>query len=814
MKKDNYSSSYNREILRIRKSSEVNSNAEIEWRYGGCHACMGIPCPVRAKIVDGRVVKVEGQKIPLLNGRLCAKGHAIVDQLYGHDRLKYPLRRVGRKGEGKFKKITWDEALSEIAKVLKNYRDEGHPEYVAMVFGCGSIGNIPMQIYFSKAYGTPNISHHHGDTCNGSGVAAAKITGVINNVFDYTNSKYILEVSHNPLGGGTAPVHFSIGTFNEAMRKGTKIVVVDPRLSETAAIPGAEWIPIKPGTDAAFFFGLIHILIEDKLYDKDFLLKYTNAPLLIQPDRYPVKDSEGNFLVWDSIIGNVRPLDEASEPALLGAFEVESKEGKNICKTAFQLLKERAAQYTPERVADITTIPTEKIMQIAREVGAAKPGVATSWRESRSCFYTNSVQTWRLIHLLAMLLGSYDVPGGVLFKELNNIRGFKMGSSGELPTIFPLAEPPVKPTKPIKAPSVEKETDLFKYPYPDAIPKFTRRAILDGVPYPIKVMIVYGNALLNSHTHTQEYRRALEKEDLFLVVIDIWPNDHVDYADIVLPDASSLNRLEFITDYWANNMKVIIPLLPVIEPMYDTRDISDILIDLAKKSGLEEYFDFTKEEWFNVQLKPLGIDMEYLKKHGVYYELIKPVYYRYPYKIKPNTPTRRLEIYSTLQPILELFMKTGDPHADPLPDHIPLNIGEPKAENEFYLLSAKCAILQKTTSQDNAYLMDEDIDGLGLTKLWINTDKASKLGIRDDDLVRIWSESTGAEGLVRAKVTEGIHPSAVFAFAGFGHKAKMMTVERGKEGINVNEFVPDHMELISGAAANEEALVKIERAGR
>ena len=814
MKKDNYSPSYNRKILRIRESSEVNSNAEIEWRYGGCHACMGSPCPVKVKIVDGRVVKVEGQKIPLLNGRLCAKGHAIIDQLYGHDRLKYPLRRVGKKGEGKFKKITWDEALSEIARVLKKYRDEGHPEYVAMVYGCGHIGNIPMQIYLSRVYGTPNISHHHGDTCNASGSAAARITGVPNLKNDYSNSKYVLVVSHNPLGGGTAPVHHSIETFNEAMRKGTKIVVVDPRLSETAAIPRAEWVPIKPGTDAAFFLGLINILIAEKLYDKDFLRKYTNAPILIKPSGHPLTDEKGNFLVWDEVTDDVRPLDETRKPVLLGAFDIETESGKIICKTAFQLLAERTTQYTSERVAEITTIPADKITQIAKEVGASKPAVAITWLQPRSCFYTNSVQTLRLLHILAMLLGSYDAPGGMIFKELDNIQSFKIGPSGDLPTIFQTADPPVKPTKPIAAPSIEKQTDPFRYPYPDAIPKFIRQAILEGVPYPIKAMIVYGNALLNSHTHIQNYRKALEKEDLFLVVIDIWPNDHVDYADIVLPDASSLERLEFITDMWANKMKVVAPLLPVIGPMYDTRDISDILIDLAEKLGLKEYFNFTKEEWFNAQLKPLGIDMEYLKKHGAYYELTKPVYYRYPYKIKPNTPTRRLEIYSTLQPILELFMKTGDPHADPLPDYIPLNIGEPKAENEFYLLSAKCAILQKTTSQDNAYLMEENIDGLGLTKLWINADKASKLGIKDDDLVRIWSEFTGAEGLVRAKVTEGIHPSAVFAFAGFGHKAKMMTVEKGKEGINVNEFVPDHMELISGAAANEEALVKIERAGR
>ena len=224
-----------------RRTSAISGNScapKIEWRYGGCHACMGSPCPVRVKIVDDRVVKVEGQKIPGLDGRLCAKGHALVDQLYSPDRLRYPMRRVGKKGEGNFERITWDEALTEIASVLKKYRDEGHPEYVHLVYGCGHIGNIPMYQYFSQVYGTPNFSHHHGDTCNGSGVAASRITGATG-VPDYQNAKYVLEVSHNPMGGGLPPAHFSVRSFGEAMCRGTKIVVVDPRLSETAAAPGA-----------------------------------------------------------------------------------------------------------------------------------------------------------------------------------------------------------------------------------------------------------------------------------------------------------------------------------------------------------------------------------------------------------------------------------------------------------------------------------------------------------------------------------------------------------------------------------------------
>jgi thiosulfate reductase/polysulfide reductase chain A len=774
---------------------------------------MGGPCPIKAKLVAGRVVKIEGQDIPGIDGKLCAKGHAVIDQLYRADRLKYPMRRIGKKGEGKFERITWDEAISEIAKVLKGHRDEGHPEYVHLIYGCGSIGNIPLYHYFSRAYGTPNFSHHHGDTCNGSGSAAARITGATG-APDYRNAKYILEVSHNPLGGGTAPVHFSTGAFNTVKREGTKVVVVDPRLSETAASPGVEWVPIKPGTDAAFFLSLIHMLIVEQFYDREFLLNYTNAAILIRSDGYPLQDAEGSFLVWDTTAGCARALQTAEEPALQGTYRVMLERSHTVCKTAFQLLAERAAEYPPERATEITTIPADKIVEIATEMGVARPAVSINWNGPHSCFYTNSMQAWRLRHVLAMLLGSYDVPGGMIFKERGNVEAVLRGAPDDRPTIFPLAMPPIKPTEPVDAVSIELDTDPIRYPYADAIPKFARRGILEESPYPIKALIVYGNSLLNSHTHPQKYREALEREDLFVVVIDIWPNDHVAYADIVLPDACSLERLEVFTKYWENNMRVVVPLLPVVGPLYDTRDISDIYIDLAHELGLGEYFNFTKEEWFDAQLKPLGIDRKYLEEHGAYYEAVEPLYHRFPYQIKPKTPTGRLEIYSTSRPVLELFATTRDPHADPLPDHVPLEVGEPQAGNEFYLLSAKCAITETALSQDNAYLMEEHIDGLGLTTLWMNANRAYELGIKHGDVVRIWSEATGAEDQIEVKVTHGIHPSAVFAFVGFGHKSGAMRVARGKEGINVTEFVPDHMELLSGAAGCQEALVKVERLRR
>lgn len=205
--------------------------------------------------------------------------------------------------------------------------------------------------------------------------------------------------------------------------------------------------------------------------------------------------------------------------------------------------------------------------------------------------------------------------------------------------------------------------------------------------------------------------------------------------------------------------------------------------------------------------------MDYLRKHGVYYPT--PLVTReieYGKKTRWPTETGRINIYSHEMARL-WHERNKDPIYDPLPVYFPITV-EPQAENEFYFIQGKCSYFKCNFYRDNALLLERYLEGeLGNTRLWINAKRASQLGIKDGDWVWIESEDTGCKEKIRAKVTEGIHPSAVWTVYGFGHKSKLMDeCSRAREGINVNDFVPEHYVPWTAGQAHCEAVVKVSKA--
>ena len=227
---------------------------------------------------------------------------------------------------------------------------------------------------------------------------------------DFANARYCFFIGHNLLNG-IRQIPRAIG-FAEGIKKGAKFVFVDPRLSESSYAHGAEWVPIRPGTDAALLMGLINVLIRDRLYDADFLLQKTNAPILIQPDGNPLKDAAGHYLVWDETAGEPRPLDKAENPALSGSFSVNIPNFSGTCQTAFECLRERAAVYTPAEAESICGVPAAKIEEMARDMGQARPSVCVYSQNNVSAQYSNSMQTCRARNVMMCLLGIFDRPGG------------------------------------------------------------------------------------------------------------------------------------------------------------------------------------------------------------------------------------------------------------------------------------------------------------------------------------------------------------------------------------------------------------------
>ncbi|MGD0024471.1 MAG: molybdopterin-dependent oxidoreductase [Xanthobacteraceae bacterium] len=320
-----------------------------------CRSCHG-GCGVLLHVRDGRLVKVEGDReSPLNHGRLCPIGTVTLDLVYHPDRLKYPLRRVGARGSGKWQRISWDQALDEISERLLAIRDEFGPEAIAMGTGTGR-HHIRWVSRFGHALGTPNWCEPGFAQCFHPRVNTCLLT-----FGDFPVSNYTGDVSpacimfwgHNPTNSGPdGETRFNV---LEALDHNPKIIVVDPR--QTALAKRAEvWLQVRPGVDDALALSMLNVIIDEELYDKPFVARWTHG---------------------------------------------------------FDALRERVKQYSPEWAEPITWVAAEKIRAAARLFAATKPALL-DW----GCAIEHTpkcIQTIRAVSMLPALTANIDVPGGWVF---------------------------------------------------------------------------------------------------------------------------------------------------------------------------------------------------------------------------------------------------------------------------------------------------------------------------------------------------------------------------------------------------------------
>ncbi len=321
-----------------------------KWSYTICNMCFWT-CGVKVKSVNGVVKKIEGiAGHPLNNGKICAKGNAGIAALYDEDRVKYPLLRVGEKGEDKWKRISWDDAFNIITEKVKPIM-ESNPEKIHLASHGHGGSNIK---YLLKAMGSSNIYAASWTQCKGSREVAWDVTYghhlTSYPLYDYENSKYVINFGRNLL---EALMVGETGGFLKFIENGGKYVYLDPRFTTTAA-KAYKWFPIKPGADLAFALGIIRVIIDEELYDKNFVQKAT---------------------------------------------------------VGFDKLKEFIEKYSVEWAAKETDIPKEQIFKTAREFAAFKPAcIAVPPR--RNARYGVETQTSRAIAIINALMGNYGKKGG------------------------------------------------------------------------------------------------------------------------------------------------------------------------------------------------------------------------------------------------------------------------------------------------------------------------------------------------------------------------------------------------------------------
>ena len=632
----------------------MHSDSEIgrvEVKNTTCYMC-ACRCGIRVTLRDGQVRHIEGNPDhPLNKGVICAKGASGIMKQYSPARLTRPLlrRKGAERGTSEFEEISWEQAFGVLAERLGHLR-ETDPKKFALFTGRDQMQALTG--LFAKQFGTPNYAAH-GGFCSVN-MAAGLIYTIGGSFWEFGGPD--LERSKLFVMIGTAEDHHSNPMkveLSKFKRRGGKFISINPVRTGYSAIAD-EWIPIKPGSDGALLLAISRELIAQGLYDRDFLVQYTNAPELVVDA--PERDDHGLFyrvemhyeegcfdpqnrLWWDREldipIGTHTP---GCDPRMLGEYVMD--DGIKV-KPSFQLLKERLEQYTPEWAEGITGIPAATIRRLAHEMGVTArdqrielpiqwtdcwdndhesvTGNPVAFHAMRGlAAHSNGFQTIRALGILMTLLGTIDRPGG-----------FRHKAPFPRP-IPPCPKPPKSPADvqpnsvldgmPLGWPAdpddlfVDEQGEPvridkgFSWEYPLSVHGLMHNAITNawrGDPYEIDTLLLFmANMAWNSSMNTARVREMLvdKREDgeyriPFLVVCDAFQSETVAFADLVLPDTSYLERHDAmsmldrpISEYDGPVDSVRVPVLP---PTGECKPFQEVLIELGSRLGLPA---FVKED--------------------------------------------------------------------------------------------------------------------------------------------------------------------------------------------------------------------------
>ncbi|ODB92316.1 formate dehydrogenase [Candidatus Thiodiazotropha endoloripes] len=619
----------------------------VEIKETTCYMC-ACRCGIRVTLRDGEVRHIEGNpNHPLNKGAICAKGSSGIMKQYSPARLTKPLLRKpgSERGDSDFEEISWEKAFDLVEERLGRIRAED-PKRFALFTGRDQMQALTG--LFAKQFGTPNYAAH-GGFCSVN-MAAGLIYTIGGSFWEFGGPD--LERSKLFIMIGTAEDHHSNPmkiALADFKRRGGRFISINPIRTGYSAIAD-EWVPIKPGTDGALLLAIIRELIQQGLYDREFLIKYTNSAELVVDDpelddhglfrRFETHVEEGCFdpenkLWWDRELDReISTHTPGTDPRLLGSFKLE--DGTKV-KPAFQLLKERVEEYTVEWAEDITGIPAETIKRLAHEMGVVardqKIELPIQWTDSWGndhesvtgnpvsfhamrglAAHSNGFQAIRSLGILMTILGTVDRPGG-----------FRHKAPFPRP-IPPCPKPPnspegVKPNTPLDGMPLgwpSKPDDLFvdeqgeavridkafSWEYPLSVHGLMHNVITNawrGDPYPIDTLLLFmANMAWNSSMNTENVRDMLKDKDEngeykipFIIVADAFQSETVAFADLVLPDTTYLERHDAMSMLDRPISEFDGPVdsvrIPVVRPKGECKPFQEVLIELGSRLGLPAF---------------------------------------------------------------------------------------------------------------------------------------------------------------------------------------------------------------------------------
>jgi anaerobic selenocysteine-containing dehydrogenase len=720
------------------------------WVPSICQLCPA-ECGLQVRVVGGAAVKVEGNgHNPNNNGRTCPKGQAALQLLYSPDRVQTPLKRVGERGAGQWEPVSWEEAIGDVATRLRDIRSAGTPERIAFFYDrpTGMLGETID--YFCQALGTPNTVDLHPDALS---QAVLLSQGWLSPpALDIDHTRYLLSFNDPLLDSAQPSVHL-LGSY-AFMRRGrpgirARFVQIEPRLSVTA-IKSDEWVPVQLGTEGALALGLAWVILDERLYDRAFVAEHCYG-----------------FEAWSAAV---------------------------------------LQDYSPPRVSELTGMPEETIKRLAREFSGTRPSIAIGGEAvSRG---TNGLASQLAIQSLNALVGSIDVPGGIMMQRPAPLTPWPTVQMDEV-TAQGLAQPRIDGAEDyVAAPSV-----------PANIPS----AILSGDPYPVEALLLYRANPVHDLANAGAWREALARVPL-VVSFDEFIEDSDLYADYILPNHTFLERWIAAPVYPSVGYPMLAVGQPAVEPLYDTRASGDVLIQLAHQIGGAPAASFPWNDYpellhfltaglmtaerGSIRATTAGEFWQALATRGVWAD--SPYIFAggpdgdpEQWKTVLATPSGKFAMTP------EALVETGlaPPYYEP-----PVYAGE---EDDFPFNLQIFTLMSQGVGPGASNLPHlYSLYGLHVKQFWsnwleINPDTAHEMDIEDED--KVWVESPTGRIELPARVFPGDPHEVVGIPSGLGHVA-------GGEwsvgiGANPNHLVSsDLVDELTGLVARQGMRVKVTKA--
>ncbi|MBI4294789.1 MAG: molybdopterin-dependent oxidoreductase [Chloroflexi bacterium] len=742
------------------KTSKIESGESIV--VTACSHDCGGACVLKVHVKEGVITRVETDDGEDPQLRACLRGRAYRQRVNAPDRLKFPMKRVGERGEGKFERISWDEALDTVAGQLKRFKDAYGPSSILFFPYSGTIGFLHGSRQVGKlfsAFGgctqTWGVTSYEGASYASVATYGTLRTG--NSRDDLVNSRLIVMWGWNP--ANTIWVTNTSYYLAKAKESGARIISVDPRFTDTTAAFADQWIPIRPGTDAAMLIAMAYVMVGEKLQDQRFLDTYT-----VGFDKFK-----------DYVLG-----------------------------------KEDGVPKTPQWAEAITGVPADTIASLARYYATSKPAaLIAGWGPGRSAM---GEQYHRAASVLAAMTGNIGIHGG------NAAGGCDMAYPSRLVRL------PPDPGNPVVAAAPPRKDVLRLAPnvYPAGLRDFYRHgtnpssalihiselydAILQGKAggYPADLHMLYAmtSNLLNQFANTNKGVKALKKLES-IVVHEQFMTPTARFADILLPINTIMERSD-ISQPWAG-APYYLYLNKAIDSMHESKTDLEICLELASRLDIHDFDARPEEERLKEIAQALYVPPEYekFKKEGVSKIKLSEPYIALKNEIEDParnpfpTPSGKIEIYS------QLLADMNNPKIPPVPKYIPSweSYADPLAKKYPLQLITSHLKRRDHSTFDNLPWLRE----LEQHAVWINSADAQARGIKDGDQVRVFNDR--GEMVIPARVSERIMPGVVDVPQGAWYAPDEKGIDRGgcANVLTRDSYSP------GGAFCSNTSLVQVEK---